>query len=76
MAPKPAAKAAAPVADVVEPPVTHPPVRAVRAQGLEPLDAQTAGMRRANNMYLMVIAALSVGGAALVAGLIMILNSN
>ncbi|MFF5791011.1 hypothetical protein ACFY5D_03070 [Paeniglutamicibacter sp. NPDC012692] len=60
----------------VEPRVSHPPVRAVRAQGLEPLDAQTAGMRRANNMYLMVIAALSVGGAALVAGLIMILNSN
>ena len=28
------------------------------------------------DMYLMVIAALSVGGAALVAGLIMILNSN
>ena len=54
----------------------HPPVRAVRAQGLEPLDVQTAGMRRANNMYLMVIAALSVGGAALVAGLIMFLNSN
>ncbi|MET0978959.1 MAG: hypothetical protein ABWX63_09090 [Paeniglutamicibacter terrestris] len=52
-----------------------PPVRAVRAQGLEPLDVQTAGMRRANNMYLMVIAALSVGGAALVAGLIMFLNS-
>jgi hypothetical protein len=51
-------------------------VRAVRAQGLEPLDVQTAGMRRANNMYLMVIAALSVGGAALVAGLIMFLNSN
>lgn len=60
----------------VEPRVSHPPVRAVRAQGLEPLDAQTAGMRRANNMYLMVIAALSVGGAALVAGLIMIFNSN
>lgn len=56
--------------------VARPPVRAVRAQGLEPLDVQTAGMRRANNMYLMVIAALSVGGAALVAGLIMFLNSN
>lgn len=54
----------------------RPPVRAVRAQGLDPLDVQTAGMRRANNMYLMVIAALSVGGAALVAGLIMFLNSN
>lgn len=72
---KPAPKVQAPAPDV-EPEVTHPPVRAVRAQGLEPLDAQTAGMRRANNMYLMVIAALSVGGAALVAGLIMILNSN
>ncbi len=82
--PAPAARAtpkAPPLAEAhgaadVEPRVSHPPVRAVRAQGLEPLDAQTAGMRRANNMYLMVIAALSVGGAALVAGLIMILNSN
>ncbi|MGL3804634.1 hypothetical protein ACSYDW_00900 [Paeniglutamicibacter sp. R2-26] len=82
--PAPEARAtpkATPLADAhgtvdVEPTVSHPPVRAVRAQGLEPLDAQTAGMRRANNMYLMVIAALSVGGAALVAGLIMILNSN
>ena len=82
--PAPAARAtptATPAADAhgaaeVEPKVSHLPVRAVRAQGLEPLDAQTAGMRRANNMYLMVIAALSVGGAALVAGLIMILNSN
>ncbi|MCV9993736.1 hypothetical protein OIU93_05400 [Paeniglutamicibacter sp. ZC-3] len=63
-------------AENVGPSLARPPVRAVRAQGLEPLDVQTAGMRRANNMYLMVIAALSVGGAALVAGLIMFLNSN
>jgi len=63
-------------AEDVGPSTSRPPVRAVRAQGLEPLDVQTAGMRRANNMYLMVIAALSVGGAALVAGLIMFLNSN
>ncbi|RAX51236.1 hypothetical protein DQ353_02365 [Arthrobacter sp. AQ5-05] len=63
-------------AEDVGPSTARPPVRAVRAQGLEPLDVQTAGMRRANNMYLMVIAALSVGGAALVAGLIMFLNSN
>lgn len=66
----------APRAEDVGPSTSRPPVRAVRAQGLEPLDVQTAGMRRANNMYLMVIAALSVGGAALVAGLIMFLNSN
>ncbi|MBB2996964.1 hypothetical protein [Paeniglutamicibacter cryotolerans] len=51
------------------------PVRADDAQGLDPLDALTAGMRRANNMYLMVIAALAIGGAALITGIIMITTS-
>ncbi|QCY47318.1 hypothetical protein GcLGCM259_1589 [Glutamicibacter creatinolyticus] len=56
-------------------PVQMPRVDAVSAQGLQPLDAQTAGVRRANNMFLAMIAALAVGGIALVVGIIMMLNN-
>lgn len=56
-------------------PVQMPRVEAVSAQGLQPLDAQTAGVRRANNMFLAMIAALAVGGIALVVGIIMMLNN-
>ncbi|MCW4464686.1 hypothetical protein OK351_04090 [Glutamicibacter sp. MNS18] len=55
--------------------VDLPRVDAVQAQGLQPLDAQTAGVRRANNMFLAMIAALAVGGIALVAGIIMMLSN-
>lgn len=56
-------------------PVQMPRVEAVSAQGLQPLDAQTAGVRRANNMFLAMIAALAVGGIALVVGIIMMINN-
>lgn len=52
-----------------------PRIDAVNAQGLEPLDVQTHGVRRANNMLIAMIVALSVGGAALIAGLIMLLGN-
>lgn len=62
-------------ADAIESAEDIVPVRADDAQGLDPLDALTAGMRRANNMYLMVIAALAIGGIALITGIIMITTS-
>ena len=52
-----------------------PRIDAVNAQGLQPLDVQAHGLRRANNMLIAMIVALSVGGAALVAGLIMLLGN-
>lgn len=55
--------------------VDLPRINAVNAQGLEPLDVQTHGVRRANNMLIAMIVALSVGGAALIAGLIMLLGN-
>lgn len=55
--------------------VDLPRVEAVEAQGLQPLDALTAGVRRANNMFIAMIAALAIGGIALVAGLIMMLGN-
>lgn len=81
---KPAAKAPAkPVAEAkkpaaapeASPEVQMPRIDAVNAQGLEPLDVQTHGVRRANNMLIAMIVALSVGGAALIAGLIMLLGN-
>lgn len=85
-APKPAAKPVAnapakPVpAEKTEAPepaanVEMPRIEAVNAQGLEPLDVQTHGVRRANNMLIAMIVALSVGGAALIAGLIMLFGN-
>ena len=55
--------------------VQMPRIDAVNAHGLEPLDVQTHGVRRANNMLIAMIVALSVGGAALIAGLIMLLGN-
>ncbi|WP_159609241.1 hypothetical protein [Glutamicibacter sp. JC586] len=55
--------------------VEMPRINAVNAQGLEPLDVQTHGVRRANNMLIAMIVALSLGGAALIAGLIMLLGN-
>jgi len=69
--PIPAVKPAAAQGDVVD----LPRVEATNAQGLQPLDAQTAGVRRANNMFLAMIAALAVGGIALVAGIIMMITN-
>lgn len=54
--------------------VDVPRIDAVNAHGLQPLDAQTHGVRRANNQLIAMIAALSVGGAALVAGIIMLVS--
>ena len=48
------------------------PVSARSAQGLEPLDYLTAGVRRVNAWTVAVIAALAVGAGALVTGIIMI----
>lgn len=64
------AQASAPQANV-----EMPRIEAVNAQGLQPLDAQTHGVRRANNMLIAMIAALSVGGAALIAGIVMLISS-
>jgi len=55
--------------------VLMPRINAVNAHGLEPLDVQTHGVRRANNMLIAMIVALSVGGAALIAGLVMLLGN-
>lgn len=48
------------------------PVSARSAQGLEPLDYLTAGVRRVNAWTVAVIAALAVGAGALVTGIVMI----
>jgi hypothetical protein len=55
--------------------VEMPRIDAVNAQGLQPLDVQAHGLRRANNMLIAMIVALSLGGAALIAGLIMLLGN-
>ena len=73
---KPAAKPAPePQAEQPAAGVDMPRIDAVNAQGLQPLDVQAHGLRRANNMLIAMIVALSVGGAALVAGLIMLLGN-
>ncbi|MGJ9404258.1 hypothetical protein [Arthrobacter sp. KK5.5] len=51
------------------------PVQAVTAQGLDPLDYMTAGVRRANRLALVVLGSLVVGAATLVTGLILMMNS-
>ncbi|MCO1338443.1 hypothetical protein BJH93_05985 [Kocuria polaris] len=52
------------------------PLAAVQAQGLDPLDAVTAGIRRANLWFFVSFGALGVGVATFIAGLVMIINSN
>ncbi|MCG2624389.1 hypothetical protein LVY72_21085 [Arthrobacter sp. I2-34] len=49
------------------------PLRATRAHGLEPLDARTAGLAKANRDRLLVIGALAMGGLAFALGLIMMI---
>ncbi|WP_313814423.1 hypothetical protein [Glutamicibacter sp.] len=56
-------------------PIDMPRIEAVNAQGLQPLDVQTHGVRRANNMLIAMIVALGIGGAALIAGLIMLFSN-
>lgn len=52
------------------------PVSARSAQGLEPLDYLTAGVRRVNTWTLAVVAALVVGAGALVTGIVLISTHN
>ncbi|MFC7850628.1 hypothetical protein ACFUTU_19345 [Arthrobacter sp. NPDC057388] len=51
-----------------------PPVSAKSAYGLEPLDAATAGLARANRLRLIQLGVLALGAIALVAGVIMIIS--
>jgi hypothetical protein len=51
-----------------------PPVSAKSAYGLEPLDAATAGLARANRLRLIQLGVLALGAVALVAGVIMIIS--
>jgi hypothetical protein len=51
-----------------------PPVSAKSAYGLEPLDAATAGLARANRLRLIQLGVLALGAIALIAGIIMIIS--
>jgi hypothetical protein len=51
-----------------------PPVSAKSAYGLEPLDAATAGLARANRLRMIQLGVLALGAIALVAGIIMIIS--
>lgn len=51
-----------------------PPVSAKSAYGLEPLDAATAGLARANRLRLIQLCVLALGAIALVTGVIMIIS--
>jgi hypothetical protein len=51
-----------------------PPVSAKSAYGLEPLDAATAGLARANRLRLIQLGVVALGVIALVAGVIMIIS--
>ncbi|MFF2317436.1 hypothetical protein ACFVTE_14350 [Arthrobacter sp. NPDC058097] len=53
---------------------TLPPVSAKSAYGLEPLDAATAGLARANRLKLIQLGVVALGAIALVAGVIMIIS--
>ncbi|MGM7778212.1 hypothetical protein ACSVHC_19675 [Arthrobacter sp. KNU-44] len=50
----------------------HPPISASSAYGLEPLDAATAGLGRAQRTRLLVLGLVGIGVIALIAGIIMI----
>ncbi|MEZ2390064.1 hypothetical protein AB6813_11025 [bacterium RCC_150] len=52
--------------------VQHPPVAASSAHGLEPLDAATAGLGRAQRSRLLVLGLVGIGVVALIVGIIMI----
>lgn len=51
-----------------------PPVSAKSAYGLEPLDAATAGLGRANRLRILQLGVLALGVLALIAGVIMIIS--
>ncbi|MDQ4047718.1 MAG: hypothetical protein M3127_10195 [Actinomycetota bacterium] len=51
-----------------------PPVSAQSAYGLDPLDAATAGLGRANRLRLLQVGVLALGVIALIAGIIMIIS--
>ena len=51
-----------------------PPVSAKSAYGLEPLDAATAGLGRANRLRVLQLGVLALGVLALIAGVIMIIS--
>ncbi|GAA1414572.1 hypothetical protein AUR04nite_18820 [Glutamicibacter uratoxydans] len=73
---KPAPKSVAAAAESNDSAVVDMPrIDAVNAQGLQPLDVQTHGVRRANNMLIAMIVALGIGAAALIAGLIMLFSN-
>ncbi|MHC6221242.1 hypothetical protein [Arthrobacter sp. MMS24-S77] len=50
----------------------HPPISASSAYGLEPLDAATAGLGRAQRARILVLGLVGIGAVALIAGIIMI----
>jgi hypothetical protein len=54
--------------------VERPPVAANSAYGLEPLDAVTAGLGRAQRIRLLQLSVLALGIIALIAGIIMIIS--
>ncbi|MFH5877792.1 hypothetical protein [Arthrobacter sp. NA-172] len=56
------------IAEVAE----RPPISASSAYGLEPLDAATAGLGRAQRARLLVLGLVGIGAIALIAGIIMI----
>lgn len=68
-----------PVREVAEPvPVQRsqmPPIPADYAHGMEPLDAMTAGLRRTQRNLLIQWGSIILGGAAFVAGAIMVLTN-
>lgn len=57
-----------PLAEAAE----YPPISASSAYGLEPLDAATAGLGRAQRTRLLVLGLVGIGVVALIAGIIMI----
>ncbi|NKX56185.1 hypothetical protein [Arthrobacter mobilis] len=69
--PAPATRRPAPLPDIAE--GGAQPLRATRAHGLEPLDARTAGLAKANRDRLLVIGSLALGGLAFALGLIMMI---
>lgn len=62
----------APVAQTGEEEPLHSPVAASSAYGLEPLDANTAGLGRAQRNRMIQLLVLALGIVALVAGVVMI----
>ena len=61
-------------ADAVEEFTGLPPVSAKSAYGLEPLDAATAGLARAQRLRILQLGVLALGALALIAGVIMIIS--